>query len=58
MPSPSMVERFMLEPTRLDRPIFQDLVVKSLQELREDYGKSFTRGGKPKPLAAWWYVRQ
>ena len=59
-------ERFKLEPTRLDRPIFRYLMTKSLAELREVYAKHFTQAGNlrktgeppPKPLAAWWYVRQ
>jgi uncharacterized protein with ParB-like and HNH nuclease domain len=59
-------ERFKLEPTRLDRPIFRELMTKSLVELREAYAPYFTQAGhlrktgvfSPKPLAAWWYVRQ
>lgn len=59
-------ERFKLEPTRLDRPIFRELMTKSLAELHEAYAPYFTQAGQlrktgvsaPKPLAAWWYVRQ
>ena len=59
-------ERFKLEPTRLDREIFRDLTTKPLGQLREEYSTYFTQAGNlrktgvspPKPLAAWWYVRQ
>ena len=59
-------ERFKLDPTRLDRPIFRDLVTKSLADLQKSYAYYFTQAGNlrktgaspPKPLAAWWYVRQ
>ncbi len=59
-------ERFKLEPTRLDRAIFRDLTTKPLEQLREEYSPYFTQAGNlrktgvspPKPLAAWWYVRQ
>lgn len=59
-------ERFKLEPTRLDRALFRDLMTKSLAELREAHAPQFTQAGNlrktgepvPKPLAAWWYIRQ
>ena len=59
-------ERFKLEPTRLDREIFRDLTTKPLGQLREDIRIYSTQAGNlrktgvspPKPLAAWWYVRQ
>ena len=38
-------ERFKLEPTRLDRPIFRDLMTKSLAELQEAYATFFTQAG-------------
>jgi uncharacterized protein with ParB-like and HNH nuclease domain len=59
-------EQFKLEPTRLDRQIFRDLTTKSLAQLQESHGENFTQAGKlrktgasrPKPLVAWWYIRQ
>lgn len=59
-------ERFKLEPTRLDRQIFRDLLAKPLTELKEAYAEYFTQAGNlrksgvspPKPLVAWWYVRE
>jgi len=53
-------ERFKLEPTRLDRPIFHELMTKSLAQLQEAYAPYFTQAGQlrktgvspPKPLAA------
>lgn len=58
-------ERFKLEPTRLDRPLFRDLMTKQLAELRDTYARYFTQAGilrktgdiPPKPLNAWWYIR-
>lgn len=60
------VERFKLEPTRYDRTLFQDLMSKPLHELRQLYAPHFTQAGSlrktgeppPKPLAAWWYIRE
>jgi uncharacterized protein with ParB-like and HNH nuclease domain len=60
------IERFKLEPTRHDRALFRELLEKSLEELRKSYAPYFTQAGTlrktgdepPKPLAAWWYVRE
>jgi hypothetical protein len=59
-------ERFKLEPTRLDRSIFRDLMTTPLAELRDIYAPYFTQAGQlrrtgeapPKPLNAWWYIRR
>lgn len=57
-------ERFKLEPTRFDRALFRDLLTKSLEQLRVDHALHFTQarnlrkgGVAPKPLAAWWHIR-
>jgi hypothetical protein len=59
-------ERFKIEPTRLDRTVFRDLITKSLPELQQAYASHFTKAGNlrktgmspPKPLLAWWFVRE
>jgi hypothetical protein len=59
-------ERFKVEPTRLDRQLFRNLLNKPLAELQQIYAPYFTKAGSlrktggapPKPLVAWWYVRQ
>jgi uncharacterized protein with ParB-like and HNH nuclease domain len=59
-------ERFKLEPTRLDRPLFRELMTTPLAALQEIYAPYFTQAGQlrktgvspPKPLAAWWYIRE
>ena len=61
-----VAEKFKLEPTRLDKQLFRDLMTKSIAELRKIYAPSFTQAGalrktgapSPKPLAAWWYIRE
>jgi uncharacterized protein with ParB-like and HNH nuclease domain len=58
-------ERFKLEPTRLDRPLFRELMTTTLAALRVAYASHFTQAGQirkagvapPKPLAAWCYIR-
>lgn len=59
-------ERFKLEPTRLDRSLFRELMTMPLAALQEAYAPYFTQAGQlrktgvspPKPLAAWWYIRE
>jgi hypothetical protein len=57
-------ERFKIEPTRLDRAVFRDLMTRRLPELRQAYTSYFTKTGELRktgvspPKLAWWYVRE
>lgn len=56
-------ERYKLQPTRIDRKHFRDLVNLGREELRQEYPDHFFRNGNlrndaPLTLRAWWFFRE